>query len=125
MALARNPVALTLGPSHDDPGLTSAGDSASSEPMSDDAFSIRRKRILYRANHRGMRELDMLIGQFADKRVGSFTEAEADAFEALMAVEEPELMAWITGQQAVPAAFDTPLFREMMAMAGKLSAEKL
>lgn len=85
----------------------------------------RRKRIIYRANHRGMRELDMLIGQFADLRARGFTEAEADTFERLMAVEEPDLLAWITGQQPTPAEYDTPLFREMMAMAGKLSAEKL
>ncbi|MCA0423970.1 MAG: succinate dehydrogenase assembly factor 2, partial [Proteobacteria bacterium] len=65
-------------------------------------LSPRLKRIIYRANHRGMRELDMLIGQFADRRAASFNEAEADIFEALMAVEEPDLMAWITGQQPTP-----------------------
>lgn len=93
--------------------------------MPDAAFAIRLKRIHYRANHRGMRELDMLIGQFADRRVASFTDAEADVFEALLDVQEPDLMAWITGQQPVPAEHDTPLFRQMLAMAGTLSAEKL
>ena len=93
--------------------------------MSDADFHIRLKRIHYRANHRGMRELDMLIGQFADKRIASFTHAEADVFEALLDVQEPDLMAWITGQQPVPAQFDTPLFREMLSLAGSLSAEKL
>jgi len=85
----------------------------------------RLKRLLYRANHRGMRELDMLIGQFADHRVASMTEVEAATFEALLEVEEPELMAWITGTQTVAPEHDTPLFREMMGHAGKLSAEKL
>lgn len=93
--------------------------------MNDADFSIRLKRILYRANHRGMRELDMMIGQFADLRVASFTEQEADIFEALMDVQEPDLMAWITGQQPVPAVYDTALFREMLALSGRLSAEKL
>lgn len=88
-------------------------------------LSPRIKRIIFRANHRGMRELDMMIGQFADRRAPSFTEAEADVFEALMAVEEPDLMSWITGQKPVPAEFDTAIFREMLAMAGTLSAEKL
>lgn len=93
--------------------------------MSDIDFAIRLKRIHYRANHRGMRELDMLIGQFADKRVASFTLAEAEVFEALLDVQEPDLMAWITGQQPVPTEHDTALFREMLSLAGKLSAEKL
>ena len=85
----------------------------------------RLKRIIYRANHRGMRELDMLSGQFADARAPSFTPAEADVYEALMEVEEPDLMSWITGQKPVPPQHDTPLFREMLSFGGKLSAEKL
>ena len=90
-----------------------------------DVFAIRLKRILYRANHRGMRELDMLIGQFADQRVAGFTVAEADEFERLLDVQEPDLMAWITGLQPVPASYDTPLFRQMLSLAGTLSVEKL
>ena len=85
----------------------------------------RLKRIIYRANHRGMRELDMLIGQFAEARAASFTPAEADEFERLMDVEEPDLMSWITGQKPTPDDYNTPLFREMLSLAGKLSAEKL
>jgi antitoxin CptB len=88
-------------------------------------LDARRKRLHYRANHRGMRELDMLIGQFADARIAGFSEAEVAEFERLLEVQEPDLMAWITGTQPVPAAYDTPLFRQMLAMAGKLSAEKL
>lgn len=89
------------------------------------SLSPRLKRLLYRANHRGMRELDMMIGQFAEARVATMTEAEADTFERLMQVEEPDLMSWITGQAPVPAEHDTPLFREMLGLAGKMSAEKL
>jgi len=85
----------------------------------------RLKRLIYRANHRGMRELDMLIGQFAEARVPQFSDAEAETLERLLDVEEPELMGWITGQQPVPAEHDTPLFREMLGWAGRLSAEKL
>jgi antitoxin CptB len=85
----------------------------------------RLKRLLYRANHRGMRELDMLIGQFAEARVPTMTDAEASVFEALLEVQEPDLMAWITGTAAVPAEHDTPIFREMLSWSGKLSPEKL
>lgn len=88
-------------------------------------LSPRLKRLLYRANHRGMRELDMLIGQFAERRVPTMSDAEAATFEALLEVQEPELMAWITGTQVIAPEHDTPLFREMMACAGTLSAEKL
>lgn len=90
-----------------------------------DDHALRLKRLHYRANHRGMRELDMLVGQFADDRVPGMTPDEAAVFEALLAVEEPDLMAWIIGTAPVPAEHDTPLFRQMMSYAGRLSAEKL
>ena len=85
----------------------------------------RLKRLLYRANHRGMRELDMLIGQFAESRVATLTEAEAAEFERLLDVQDPDMLAWITGVQPLPAEIDTPFFREMVAFQTQLSPNKL
>lgn len=99
--------------------------------MSNDYASInaaldpRLKRLLYRANHRGMRELDMLIGQFAESRVATLSEAEADEFERLLDVQDPDMLAWVTGVQPVPAEVDTAFFREMIAFQTQLSPNKL
>ncbi len=89
------------------------------------ALDPRRKRLLYRANHRGMRELDMLIGQFAESRVATLSDAEADEFERLLDVQDPDMLAWITGVQPVPAEVNTPFFREMVAFQTQLSPNKL
>lgn len=73
----------------------------------------RLKRIRWRAHHRGMRELDMLIGAFADARLAGMSAGEVDLFEALLDVPDPDVLAWLTGQRPVPQEFDTPLFHAL------------
>ena len=73
----------------------------------------RLKRIFWRAHHRGMRELDMLIGGFAEARLATMTPQEIDQFEALLEVPDPDMLSWLTGMAPVPAEFDTPLFRAL------------
>lgn len=70
----------------------------------------RRRRILYHAWHRGTRELDLLLGRFADSAIGELAETELDEFEALMEEEDRELFAWLIGKAPVPAAYAGGLF---------------
>jgi antitoxin CptB len=85
---------------------------------SSDGLDERRRRLLFRAWHRGMREVDLITGRFADAHIGSLTEAEVDEFERLMDVPEPELLAWVMGAAPTPAQFDTVLFRKMRDFRG-------
>lgn len=78
-------------------------------------LDVRRRRLLFRARHRGIREMDLVMGQFADATVADLSAAELDEFEALMAVDDARLIKWVTGEEAVPAGHDTPLFRRMAA----------
>jgi antitoxin CptB len=80
---------------------------------SSEGLDHRRRRVLFRAWHRGMREVDLITGRFADAHVGTLSEAELRAFEQLLDVPEPELYAWVTGEIAAPASHDTALFRRM------------
>ncbi len=74
---------------------------------------IRRRRVRFRAWHRGIREMDLLMGAFADARVASLDEGELELFEALMEVPDQEVFAWLTGQTPVPKLHDTTLFRKL------------
>ncbi len=74
----------------------------------------RRRRILFRAWHRGMREVDLVLGPFADAEVAALSEAEIDALERLMEMPDPEVLAWVTGERPVAAEHDTPLWRRLM-----------
>ena len=83
--------------------------------ISSDGLDARRRRLLFRAWHRGMREVDLITGRFADAHIASLSEAEVDDFERLMDVPEPDLLAWVMGSVATPADYDTALFRKMCA----------
>ncbi|MBV9566555.1 MAG: succinate dehydrogenase assembly factor 2 [Hyphomicrobiales bacterium] len=76
---------------------------------------IRRRRLRFRAWHRGIREMDLLMGAFADARLSSLDEHELGLFEELMEVPDQEVFAWLTGQATVPQDHDTSLFRKLKA----------
>jgi antitoxin CptB len=73
----------------------------------------RRRRLLFRAWHRGTREVDLIMGRFADAHIDALSDTELGAFEQLLDVPEPELYAWVTGELPTPASHDTPLFRRL------------
>jgi antitoxin CptB len=80
---------------------------------SSEGLDLRRRKILFRSWHRGMREMDLIMGRFADDTVTRLTQEELADFEQLMEVPDRELLAWVTGEAVVPAEHDTPLFRRM------------
>lgn len=84
-------------------------------------MDTRRRRILFRATHRGTFENDIIIGGYARRHLETMSEAELDALEALMEHEDSDLADWLTGRVAVPGGADTPMFRALRAFA--LSAE--
>src|SRR5947207_12846920 len=83
-------------------GLPIAGTSRSS-----DGLDARRRKLLYRAWHRGMRETDLIMGRFADASIEQLAAAELVEFEQLMEVPDRELLAWITGEAVVPDKYAT------------------
>ena len=76
-------------------------------------LDVRRRRTLFRAWHRGTREMDLLMGQFADAKLAELTEAELDDFELLMEAPYRDVFSWLTGEVATPGNYDTPVFRHL------------
>lgn len=62
--------------------------------MSDD-LEVRRKRAVFRANHRGTKEMDWLLGRYADARLGAMDPDELLEFERFISISDPELHEWI------------------------------
>lgn len=58
-------------------------------------IEVRRRRAVWRAGHRGTKELDLLVGRFAAVHLASMGEPDLARFEAFLAVSEPELQAWL------------------------------
>ncbi|MBM3601674.1 MAG: succinate dehydrogenase assembly factor 2 [Alphaproteobacteria bacterium] len=63
---------------------------------------IRRKRLLFRSQHRGTKECDLLLGSFANAHLAAMTEQQLDSYEALLDVPDAELFAWLGGRAAEP-----------------------
>jgi antitoxin CptB len=63
----------------------------------------RRKRLLFRCWHRGTREMDLILGRFADKEIGALTDGELTELEQLIEVPDPDFYAALTGEKEPPA----------------------
>jgi antitoxin CptB len=75
----------------------------------------RRKRLIYRANYRGFREADLLLGGFAKRHMNELSDDQVLQFEALLGAKDHDIYAWITGRAAVPAEYDTPILARLRA----------
>ena len=81
----------------------------------------RRRKALFRSWHRGMREVDLILGSFADGEIGSLSEEELTIYEALMAETDADILKWVTGEAAVPARHATPVFSQILSYRGKVN----
>ena len=62
----------------------------------------KRKRLSFRAWHRGTREMDLLMGSFADRNLANFGEKELVEFEEILCQNDPDVYDWVSGQKLVP-----------------------
>jgi antitoxin CptB len=69
--------------------------------MTDD-MEIRRRRAAYRASHRGTKEMDFILGRYAEAHLAGMTRAELDDFERLIALPDPVLTEWFSNGSAAP-----------------------
>ena len=78
-------------------------------------LDTRRRRVRFRAWHRGTREMDLLMGRFADAELASLSAPELDDLEALLEAQDRDVFGWLTGELSTPQAYDTPLLHRMRA----------
>ncbi len=71
-----------------------------------DEDAVRRRKISFRAWHRGTREMDLIMGRFADSELHKLDAAALDSFEALMEQPDPDLYKWVSGEAPVPSDVD-------------------
>lgn len=83
--------------------------------MTETETQIRRKRLLYQAQHRGFKEADLIIGHFAAEALAGMSDMELDEFERLLAFSDHDLYAWITGDAEPPANVYGPVFTRLCA----------
>jgi antitoxin CptB len=82
---------------------------------SSEGLDGRRKKLLFRAWRRGVRETDLIVGRFADAVIGSLDEPALDDFERLIEVPNADLYAWVSGEADIPENYDTAVLRQLKA----------
>ena len=83
--------------------------------MTLDDMDIRRKRLIYRSWHRGTREMDLILGRFADTHIKEFSAEELDRYEEILTYSDPDLYNWVSGREPVPANLRTPVLDRLVA----------
>jgi antitoxin CptB len=83
--------------------------------LSSEGLDARRRRLLFRCRHRGIREMDFVLGRFADAELATLEEAELDVLETWLDIPDQQMFAWVNGAEPAPAAIDTPMFRRLRA----------
>ena len=76
----------------------------------------RLKRMKMRSMRRGIREMDLILGAFADTQLAGMAPAELDLYDALLAENDHDLYQWVSGQAATPPRYD--------ALIGKIAAHQ-
>jgi len=78
----------------------------------------RRRRALYRAQHRGTKEMDFLLGRYAEARLADMTAPDLTAFEELLALPDPELQGWLMHGRPFEGSTLAGLLRDIQAFHG-------
>lgn len=91
-------------------------------PDHPDELSPRRRRLLFRATHRGTKESDLLVGGFVRARLAGFSDQELDALEELLELPDVDLADWLSGRREVPDALRSPMLMTLVEACGRPGA---
>jgi antitoxin CptB len=81
--------------------------------ISSDGLDPRRRKLLFRSWHRGIREMDLVLGRFADAQIATLSDGDLDEYETWLEVPDQQIYSWVNGTQKAPVEIDTPLFRRL------------
>ncbi len=74
-----------------------------------------RKRLAWRASRRGIKEMDILVGGYADAHLPRMSAKELVLFEALLEIPDQQLLSWVTRQEDVPEHLKNPMLLQILA----------
>jgi antitoxin CptB len=81
--------------------------------ISSEGLDVRRRRLLFRCWHRGIREMDLVLGRFADAELSNLTNAELDELDRWLEVPDQQMFAYVNGAEPAPADIDSALFQRL------------
>jgi len=82
--------------------------------MVEEILENKRKRLLFRSWHRGTKEMDQILGSFANQHISHFSEEELVEYEGILDNSDPEMYDWICGRVDVPANKKSPILEKLL-----------
>lgn len=76
-----------------------------------EATAVRRKRLKFRSWHRGTREMDLILGRFADAHIDAMTAEQLDRYAALLENSDPDIYDWLTDRAVPPPSAETDVLQ--------------
>jgi len=74
----------------------------------------RRKRLIFRSWHRGTKEMDLILGTFAETWLDQFTDKQLEAYERILQLSDPDLYDWISGKKPIPANMRDDILEKLL-----------
>ena len=88
------------------------------QELSSEGLDGRRRRLLFRCRHRGIREMDLVLGRFADSELAGLSERELGELERWLDIPDQQIFAWVNGAEPAPPEIDTALFKRLRRLHG-------
>ncbi|MCZ2204293.1 FAD assembly factor SdhE [Bartonella sp. A05] len=77
-------------------------------------LDTRRRRLVFRAWHRGIREMDLIFGQYVEAHIVGMSDETVSELEYIMSFEDRDLLTWFSGEITPPPEVDSQLFRDIV-----------
>ncbi|WP_208435850.1 succinate dehydrogenase assembly factor 2 [Bartonella phoceensis] len=82
--------------------------------VDENQLDMRRRRLVFRAWHRGIREMDLIFGHYVDAHISEMNDTTVSELEYIMSFDDRDLLTWVTGEVSPPPEIDGPLFRDII-----------
>jgi antitoxin CptB len=77
--------------------------------VNEDPLAPRRRKLAWRATHRGTKEMDLVMTAFVKEHLAGLDEAGLEHFEAVIGLADSDLMEWLNGRAEPPAELINPV----------------
>lgn len=82
-------------------------------------MDAKRKRLLFHCTHMGMKENDVIFGDFAGAHLTDLSDQQVEALELLLKNNDLDLFKWVMGKAPVPPEWDTDLMKRLQTFAAE------
>ncbi len=84
---------------------------------------IKIRRLHMRSIRRGIKEMDLILTDFATRHLPTLSDANLELYDALLAENDHDLYAWVSGQTPAPDRY-APFWSDLVAGAAGLTRPK-